>query len=404
MQKLSSNEIKRLRSLSQKKFRDELGLFIVEGEKMVAEAMASEFKVENVYRREEIGEETMSRISQLSSPSPVLAVVRRPDGLHLRDIEDIRQALCGTGGLYLALDSIRDPGNRGTILRIADWFGIDAVFASPDTVDVFNPKVVQSTMGAIFRVRFHYADIPALAGNDGIQLLQGGDSGSIAVLFNKKDGIAADADFRRAVSLLADRNTLMAACYGSYGYNLSTSYMETDQEEWKAAGSDPFGHEDDALGAEYLAASGYSGSTVRILSSNLSGLDRIALALSSELGQAGIDTEVTVLDWASFLERRKDPSAWDLSVSAFSRVTLPQLKSYLSPSFPGWTETDLLERLGEAGSLEEAEEAWRAIQPLLWEEVPAMILGHYSTVYAADSDIQGIITGEGIYFWDASLR
>ena len=247
-------------------------------------------------------------------------------------------------------------------------------------------------------------DIPALASNDGIQLLQGGDSGSIAVLFNKKDGIAADADFRRAVSLLADRNTLMAACYGSYGYNLSTSYMETDQEEWKAAGSDPFGHEDDALGAEYLAASGYSGSTVRILSSNLSGLDRIALALSSELGQAGIDTEVTVLDWASFLERRKDPSAWDLSVSAFSRVTLPQLKSYLSPSFPGWTETDLLEGLDEAGSLEEAEEAWRAIQPLLWEEVPAMILGHYSTVYAADSDIQGIITGEGIYFWDASLR
>ena len=79
-------------------------------------------------------------------------------------IEGIRQALCSTGGLFLALDSIRDPGNLGTILRIADWFGIDAVFASPDTVDVFNPKVVQSTMGAIFRVRFHYADIPALAG------------------------------------------------------------------------------------------------------------------------------------------------------------------------------------------------------------------------------------------------
>lgn len=164
MDGISNNEIKRIRSLSAKKFRDQYGLFTVEGEKMVAEAAASSFTVEKTYRKDEIGDEAMSRISQLSSPSPVLAVVRRPDGLHLRDIEDIRQALCGTGGLYLALDSIRDPGNLGTILRIADWFGIDAVFASPDTVDVFNPKVVQSTMGAIFRVRFHYADIPALAG------------------------------------------------------------------------------------------------------------------------------------------------------------------------------------------------------------------------------------------------
>ena len=60
------------------------------------------------------------------------------------------------------MDGIRDPGNLGTILRIADWFGISAVYASPDTVDLFNPKVVQATMGAIFRVRFHYTDIPAL--------------------------------------------------------------------------------------------------------------------------------------------------------------------------------------------------------------------------------------------------
>jgi TrmH family RNA methyltransferase len=63
------------------------------------------------------------------------------------------------GGLFLALDTIRDPGNLGTILRIADWFGIKAVFAAKDTVDVFNPKVVQATMGAIFRVKLHYVDL-----------------------------------------------------------------------------------------------------------------------------------------------------------------------------------------------------------------------------------------------------
>jgi TrmH family RNA methyltransferase len=80
-------------------------------------------------------------------------------------VDDLSQILpmLSKGGLYLALDSIRDPGNLGTTLRIADWFGIDAVFATRDTVDVFNPKVVQATMGAIFRVKMHYVDLPAVS-------------------------------------------------------------------------------------------------------------------------------------------------------------------------------------------------------------------------------------------------
>jgi len=151
---LSAAEIKFVKSLSQKKFRDQHGLFVVEGEKLVAEALRSRFQVRKVYRMDEIGEAAMARISALSSPSPALATVCRPD--------DLSSGEMPAKGLFLALDGIRDPGNLGTILRIADWFGIDAVFASPDTVDVFNPKVVQATMGAIFRVRFHYADIPSL--------------------------------------------------------------------------------------------------------------------------------------------------------------------------------------------------------------------------------------------------
>ncbi len=140
---LSTADIKRIRSLAQKKFRDESGLFVVEGEKMVAEALASSFAVEAVYRREEIGEKAMERISSLSSPSPALAVVRqKPESpLTLPD---------------------RDPGNLGTLLRIAAWFGIEAVYASPDSVDWYNPKVVQATMGALFRVPFYTADLPTL--------------------------------------------------------------------------------------------------------------------------------------------------------------------------------------------------------------------------------------------------
>lgn len=198
---MTAAEIKFVKSLSQKKFRDVSGLFVVEGEKLVAEALASRFTVEKVYRREEIGEAAMARISALSSPSPALALVRRPGDL-LRDEVPAK-------GLILALDGIRDPGNLGTILRIADWFGIDAVFASPDTVDVFNPKVVQATMGAIFRVRFHYTEIPAFchralaAGGkvygtflDGENLYRkaldnGSEAPSVIVIGNEANGISA---------------------------------------------------------------------------------------------------------------------------------------------------------------------------------------------------------------------
>ena len=198
---MTNAEIKFVKGLSQKKFRDSSGLFTVEGEKMVAEALASRFTVEKVYRREEIGEAGMARISALSSPSPALAVVRQPDDL-LKDEMPSK-------GLFLALDGIRDPGNLGTILRIADWFGIDAVYASPDTVELFNPKVVQATMGAIFRVRFHYTEIPAFCSRvlaaggkvygtflDGENLYKkalsnGLEAPSVIVIGNEANGISA---------------------------------------------------------------------------------------------------------------------------------------------------------------------------------------------------------------------
>lgn len=214
---ISANEIKRVRSLSDKKFRDRYGLFCVEGEKMVDEALRSGFDVETVYRKDEIGEEQMSRISSLSSPSPVLAVVRKPQDINLSSDAALSSAL-GRSGLYLALDTIRDPGNLGTILRVADWFGINAVFAAPDTVDVFNPKVVQATMGAIFRVKFHYAVIPALCraavsagGNvygtflDGSDMYEkplnpGKDSPSVIVIGNESNGISDEV-----AGLVSDR-------------------------------------------------------------------------------------------------------------------------------------------------------------------------------------------------------
>ncbi len=213
MNGITNSEMKYVRSLAQKKFRDECGAFVVEGEKMVAEALKSAFKVEKVCREEQIGRDAMARISTLSSPPPVLAVVRKPENLSLESPGAVSAAL-GSRGLFLALDSIRDPGNLGTIVRIADWFGIDGVFATPDTVELFNPKVVQATMGAIFRVKFHCCDLLTLAGAVeaaggrmfgtfldgeniyGKTLSTGADSPAVIVIGNESNGISAQLGAR----------------------------------------------------------------------------------------------------------------------------------------------------------------------------------------------------------------
>lgn len=204
---VSNNEIKFVKSLGHKKFRDENDLFVVEGEKMVEEAVRSSFEVRRIYRSDEIGDTAMERMSLLSSPSPALALVKKPDDLTINKFEEDSLP---SKGLFLALDGIRDPGNLGTIIRIADWFGIDAVYASPDTVDIFNPKVVQSTMGAIFRVKFHYCDIcgycgavAAAGGNVYGTFLDGEDmyakelatgmvTPSVIVIGNEAKGISAE--------------------------------------------------------------------------------------------------------------------------------------------------------------------------------------------------------------------
>lgn len=157
---LSANKIKFIRSLSQKKFREEHGLFIAEGEKIVQEALNSGYNVKEVYYEKEIGRDAMERITCLNSPSPVLAVIEKPNFTPDSILQSITSKDSqGRKSLFLALDGVKDPGNLGTIIRIADWFGIDAIFASPGSVEVYNPKVVQATMGAIFRKQVIYTDL-----------------------------------------------------------------------------------------------------------------------------------------------------------------------------------------------------------------------------------------------------
>jgi len=170
---VTKSQVKYIQSLAHKKFRDEEGVFIVEGPKIVGELLlASSLRPRAIYalpgwigdlpvtRRTDItavSEPDLQRLSGLTTPNQVVALFEKP--AFPPPVFD--------QGVWLALDGIQDPGNLGTIVRLADWFGIAGVVCSPDSADIFNPKAIQSTMGSVARVPVLYADPAGLISQSG---------------------------------------------------------------------------------------------------------------------------------------------------------------------------------------------------------------------------------------------
>lgn len=158
---LSKNQIKLINSLQQKKYRFKHGFFVAEGIKVVEEFLNSNYELEKLFCTDEVyfidhkdklqvisGAE-LKKISSLSSPNKVLAVFKMPSSTPIQ-----------SKGLIVALDGVNDPGNLGTIIRLCDWFGVNELICSNNTVDCYNSKVIQSTMGSLTRVAVHYVDLP----------------------------------------------------------------------------------------------------------------------------------------------------------------------------------------------------------------------------------------------------
>jgi TrmH family RNA methyltransferase len=166
VEKLSINKIKWLRNLHSKKLRTLEGFFLVEGEKMIAELISNQADdihclvltnkfIANIKEDHSIesflaSEREFERISTLKTPQGILAVVKQ---------SAIKEKHFDLNKNILILDGIQDPGNLGTIIRSADWFGIDQIFCSSDTVEIYNPKVIQASMGSAFRVNVKYGSI-----------------------------------------------------------------------------------------------------------------------------------------------------------------------------------------------------------------------------------------------------
>ncbi|MAQ76318.1 MAG: RNA methyltransferase [Aquimarina sp.] len=157
---VSKSQKKLINSLHQKKYRKQHHMFIAEGLKVVQEFIRAGFQLHSLYTTEEesfdiekgqfflVSESELKQITQLKTPQKILALFFIPEK------ENISH-----NGLILALDDVRDPGNLGTIIRLCDWFGIETLICSDQTVDCFNPKVVQSTMGSLARVNVVYTDL-----------------------------------------------------------------------------------------------------------------------------------------------------------------------------------------------------------------------------------------------------
>jgi TrmH family RNA methyltransferase len=155
---LSKSQIKLITSLQQKKYRDISGLFVAEGPKVINEFIDAQFEVHSLYALENadiqqnnaeiVSKEELKKISFLKNANSSLAVFKISKEKNISE-----------KGLIVALDAIRDPGNLGTIIRLCDWFGVHQIICSKDTVDCYNPKVIQATMGSISRVNVVYTDL-----------------------------------------------------------------------------------------------------------------------------------------------------------------------------------------------------------------------------------------------------
>ena len=208
---LSNNQIKLIKSLAQKKFRHQHGLFTVEGIKGIEEFLNSSFEIERVYttklifnapkdRITEISVTELKKITTLKNPNTALAVFKIPKHTPPSQI-----------GLIIALDAIRDPGNLGTIIRLCDWYGIKDLVCSANTVDCYNSKVVQATMGSLTRVNISYLDLETYLGSHNTSIFGTFMNGEniyttalphegIIVLGNEANGISD------AIKLLVDRH------------------------------------------------------------------------------------------------------------------------------------------------------------------------------------------------------
>lgn len=229
--------------------------------------------------------------------------------------------------------------------------------------------------------------------------------GTVAFVFNKKEGIAVNNDFRKAVNAAANCDDILKAAYGSF-YELGSCYMDSAQAAWVTdAGSKNYNLKDAAKVKEYLLAAGYNGEAFRILCPTISNMDKMAEVFRQNLEAVGVKVDLTLVDWATFTSYRTDSSTYDMYITTFASVPIPSQKLYFGPSYPGWSVDSTLAAdvlaFNTAPTMQEAKTAWEKLQAYSWDYLPLINVGHYISAYGLSKKLEGSSNYMGMYLWNA---
>lgn len=313
---------------------------------------------------------------------------------------------------YVKMERFEDYvpyGKEGT--EMDGWYGYKAAPSKYLQFNIVSDQVTEAVglEAGQYDVIFNVGpdDYDRLSNNPNLVAEQA-QQGTIAWVFNKKQGIASNQYFRTAVNTALDYDEIIAATYGPL-YELGSCYMDAGQPFWNTdAGSENYNQKNPEKAKQILAENGYNGETFTILVSTLNKMDNMGIAMKAQLEKIGIPVELTIVDWATLTDYRKDPGKFDIYFTSFSEVPVPSLKLYFGPTYPGWSEDAKLQQLFSemtaAPTLDEAKAKWVDLQDYSWEYLPLISPGHYMGMYAWQKGVTGInMFSGGPRFWNAGV-
>lgn len=379
-------------------------------------------------RFSETGEYTFSIVSDHSlllladilAGSPYAAVIMPEHTLGNVDENGFLTTFIGTGpyklkewksGQYIELEKYSDYSPYGNEAEEMDGlYGYKHAYAD-SIIYYIVPDSITRTSGVragqyLFDDDTVNDNIAELEKIEGLEVSSGEEDGSVVLIFNKKEGLASEHYIRKAVNLALDLDVLMRARDINGGFVIHPDYMESQQTEWLLETGFDFDDKDGAR--RILEENGYDGTPLRILTSNSSNMDRLAVALESELEKAGFNVELIITDWSGMMAYRSDSSRYDIFITAMTQVPLPSLKLYLDPSYPGWSDdeklSEMMEEFTTATTREEAVSIWQEIQGYCYEYLPVIVAGHYKSQSLYSERLEGVVEKNGFYFFNARVN
>lgn len=359
-------------------------------------------------------------LADILAGSPYAAVIMPEHTLDDVDENGFLTTFIGTGpyklkewksGQYIELEKYADYSPYGNESEEMDGlYGYKHAYAD-SVIYYIVPDSITRTSGVragqyLFDDDTVNDNIAELEKIEGLAVSSGEEDGSVVLIFNKKEGLASEHYIRKAVNQALDLEVLMRARDINGGFVIHPDYMESQQSEWLVETEYSLGDKEGAR--RILEENGYDGTPLRVLTSNTSNMDRLAVALESELEKAGFNVELIITDWSGMMAYRSDPSRYDIFITAMTQVPLPSLKLYLDPAYPGWSDDEklsaLMEEFTSATTREEAVSLWQEIQTYCYEYLPVIVAGHYKSQSLYSERLEGVIEKNGFYFFNARVN